>query len=167
VTTQAPQDADSPGYVPSTGIDITKASVARVYDCGLGGKDNYAVDREVFAQVNQVAPQMARLARENRAWLVRVTRFLAASARIDQFLDCGAGLPTAENTHQAAQRMNPEARVAYVDNDPVVQAHGRALLEDNDLTRLIDADLTEPDRVLDHPAIARYFDFDRPIALIQ
>jgi SAM-dependent methyltransferase len=167
VTSQVPHEADSPVYAPSLSIDITKASVARVYDCGLGGKDNYEVDRAVFEQVNQVAPQMARLARENRAWLVRATRFLAGSARIDQFLDCGAGLPTAENTHQAAQRINPEARVAYVDNDPVVLAHGRALLEDNDLTRLIDADLTEPDRVLDHPEIARYLDFDRPIALIQ
>jgi S-adenosyl methyltransferase len=152
---------------PSAAIDRTRASVARVYDCFLGGKDNYDVDREVFEQVNRAAPQMSRLARDHREWLVRVTRFLTRSAGIDQFLDCGAGLPTAENTHQVAQRMNPEARVVYVDNDPVVAAHGRALLEENDQSHLVMADLTEPDQVLEHPVVTKFLDFDRPLALIQ
>ncbi|MQA07718.1 MAG: hypothetical protein GEU98_04030 [Pseudonocardiaceae bacterium] len=148
-------------------IDTSKASVARVYDCFLGGKDNYEVDRQVFQQVDDVAPQMKGLARDHRNWLVRVTRFLAGSAGVDQFLDCGAGLPSAENTHQAAQRINPDARVVYVDNDPVVAAHGRALLEENDRTHLVMADLTDPDEVLNHPTVAKFLDFDRPIALIQ
>ncbi len=148
-------------------VDRTTASIARVYDCFLGGKDNFDVDRHVFNQVDAVAPQMKRLARDHRKWLVRVTRFLTDSADIDQFLDCGAGLPSSENTHQAAQRLNPEARVAYIDNDPIVAAHGRALLEDNEKTRLVVADLTKPDEVFDHPAVAKFLDFSRPIGLIQ
>jgi hypothetical protein len=157
---------DAPQSVAAV-IDTSRPSVARVYDCFLGGKDNYEVDREVFRQVDAVAPQMKQLARDHRAWLVRVTRFLAREAGIDQFLDCGAGLPTAENTHQAAQRLNPDARVVYIDNDPVVAAHGRALLEENDRTHLVMADLTKPDEVFSHPAVARLLDLTRPLALIQ
>ncbi len=141
--------------------------MARVYDYFLGGKDNYEVDRQVFLQVDAVAPQMKLLARAGRNWLVRATRFLAGTAGIDQFLDLGAGLPAAENTHQAAQRMNSEARVVYVDNDPVVAAHGRALLEENDRTHLVMADLTKPDEIFDHPEITRRVDFTRPVALIH
>jgi hypothetical protein len=148
-------------------IDTSKPSVARVYDCFLGGKDNYEVDRQVFLQVDAVAPQMKLLARSCRHWLVRITRFLAGSAGIDQFLDLGAGLPTAENTHDAAQRMNPDARVIYVDNDPVVAAHGRALLEENDQTRLVVADLTDPDAIFGHPDINRYLDLSRPVGVIH
>jgi S-adenosyl methyltransferase len=148
-------------------IDTTRPSVARVYDCFLGGKNNYEVDRRVFLQVDAVAPQMKLLTRSSRHWLVRVTRFLAGSAGIDQFLDLGAGLPAAENTHQAAQRMNPDARVVYVDNDPVVAAHGRALLEENDRTHLIMADLTAPDEIFSHPEITRYLDLTRPVAMIH
>lgn len=148
-------------------IDTTRPSVARVYDCFLGGKDNYEVDRQVFLQVDAVAPQMKLLARAGRHWLVRVTRFLAGAAGIDQFLDLGAGLPAAENTHQAAQRMNPDARVVYVDNDPVVAAHGRALLEEDGRTRLVMADLTNPDEIFTHPEISRHLDLTRPIAMIH
>ena len=104
---------------------------------------------------------------DHRAFLVRAVRFLAGEAGIDQFLDCGSGLPTAENTHQAAQRLNPEARVVYVDNDPTVVAHGRALLEENDQTFFAPADLTEPRQVLDDPVVTRNLDFTRPIALLQ
>jgi S-adenosyl methyltransferase len=156
-----------PDLVTARSLDTTKASIARVYDCFLGGKDHYEVDRHVFNQVDKIAPQMKRLARDHRKWLVRVARFLADSADIDQFLDCGAGLPTAENTHQAAQRLNPEARVVYVDNDPIVAAHGRALLENNEETRLVVADLTKPDEVFSHPAVNKLLDLSRPIALIQ
>jgi len=140
--------------------------MARVYDCFLGGKDNYAVDREVAEKINRVAPQLA-ICREQRRWLIRVTRYLADSAGIDQFLDCGAGLPATENTHETAQHRNPEAQVIYVDNDPVVAAHGRALLEENDRTHLAVADLTKPDEVFAHPAVTKFLDLDRPIALIQ
>ncbi len=148
-------------------IDTSKPSVARVYDCFLGGKDNYEVDRQVYLQVDAVAPQMKLLARSSRHWLVRVVRFLAGSAGIDQFLDLGAGLPAVENTHQAAQRMNRDARVVYVDNDPVVAAHGRALLEENDRTHLVVADLTEPEQIFTDPEITRYLDLTRPLGLIH
>jgi hypothetical protein len=153
--------------LPSAVVDPTVVSIARVYDCFLGGKDNYAVDREVFEQVDRVMPQFRPLVRENRQWLIRATRFLAESAGIDQFLDCGAGLPAAENTHQIAQRVNPEARVIYVDNDPVVAAHGLALLEENDRTHLVQADLTKPDELFAHPAVTKHLDLDRPFALMQ
>jgi hypothetical protein len=148
-------------------IDTTRPSVARVYDCFLGGKDNYEVDRQVFLEVDAVAPQMKLLARSGRNWLARVTRFLAGEARLDQFLDLGAGLPAAENTHQVAQRTNSDARVVYVDNDPVVAAHGRALLEENDRTHLVMADLTDPDEIFGHPDITRYLDLSEPLALIH
>src|SRR3954471_2828716 len=148
-------------------IDTSKASIARVYDTALGGKDNYPADREVVERLKQVAPEIEQFTVDHRAFLVRVTRFLAGEAGIDQFLDCGSGLPTAENTHQAAQRLNPEARVVYVDNDPTVVAHGRALLEENDQTFFAPADLTEPREVLDDPVVTRNLDFDRPIALLQ
>jgi hypothetical protein len=160
-------DTAGPIPIPSAAIDTTVASVARVYDCFLGGKDNYAVDREVYEQVVQNAPQAIEIGRINRNWLIRAVRFLAYSAEIDQFIDVGAGLPTAENTHQVAQRMNPEAKVIYVDNDPVVAVHGRALLEEDERTHLVMGDLTEPDAVLDHPTVAKYIEFDRPLALIQ
>jgi S-adenosyl methyltransferase len=156
-----------PGPLLAKAIDTTVASIARVYDCFLGGKDNYAVHREGFEEVNRVVPHVAVLARAQRQWLVRVTRYLAGLVGIDQFLDCGAGLPTAENTHQTAQYMNPDARVIYVDNDPVVAVHGRALLEENDRTHLVVADLTRPDEVFAHPTVTKFLDLDRPIALIQ
>jgi hypothetical protein len=167
VTSDTPLDAVDLPYRPSQHIDATKPSVARVYDCFLGGKDNYAVDRAVFNQVNEVTPAIARLARAQRSWLGRVTRFLVNSARIEQFLDVGAGLPSAENTHQAAQRLNDEARVIYVDNDPIVLAHGRAILEENDHTHLVDADLTKPDEVLGHPTMTKFLEAGAPIAVIQ
>ena len=150
-----------------TVIDETKPSVARVYDCFLGGKDHYEVDREVFQQIDAVVPQMKDLARSGREWLIRATRFLARSAGMDQFLDLGAGLPSADNTHQIAQRENLDARVVYVDNDPVVAAHGRALLEENDQTHLVLADLTRPDDVFNHPTVKAAFELDRPLALMQ
>jgi S-adenosyl methyltransferase len=166
VSSETPVDAEEP-YVPSKHIDMSKPSVARVYDCFVGGKDNYAVDRAVFDQVNRVAPEMARLARAQRSWLGRVTRFLVGSAKITQIIDVGAGLPSAENTHEAAQRINPSCRVIYVDNDPVVLAHGRAILEENDFTHLVDADLTRPDEVLGHATVRKFLEPDEPYALVQ
>jgi hypothetical protein len=148
-------------------IDPTQPSIARVYDAFLGGKDHYEVDRQVYQQIIKIAPEAPAIGRECRAWLIRVVRFLAANAGIDQFLDVGSGLPTAENTHQAVQRINSEAQVVYVDNDPMVAAHGRALLEENDRTHFVVGDLRYPDELLSHPMVTRYLDWDRPLALIQ
>jgi SAM-dependent methyltransferase len=148
-------------------IDTTKASIARVYDAALNGKDNYEIDREVLRQVRQVAPEVNLLAWDNRQFLIRVTRFISSQTNITQFLDCGSGLPTAENTHQIAQRIRPEARVVYVDNDPVVLAHGRALLVENDHTHFSAADIFEPSRIINDEVVQRYLDFSEPIALFQ
>ena len=155
-------DGATPSY-----IDTSKASIARVYDYALGGKDNYPVDRDVIERVRVVAPEVEQFGRDNRDFLIRVTRFLAGQAGIDQFLDCGSGLPTAENTHQAAQRVRPEAKVVYVDNDPEVVAHGRALLEENEHTFFCSADIFDPGSVLTDPVVTRNLDFDRPMALFQ
>jgi SAM-dependent methyltransferase len=148
-------------------IDTTKASIARVYDAALGGKDNYEIDREVIRRIAQIAPEIGQVGWDNRKFLIRVSRFLAGEAGITQFLDCGSGLPTAENTHQAVQRIQPDARVVYVDNDPVVLAHGRALLEENDQTHFSSADIFEPREVVNDEIVCRYLDFSEPIALFQ
>jgi hypothetical protein len=161
-TIHSSSDVDEPVY-----IDTTKASIARVYDAFLNGKDNYEIDREVLRRVQQVAPEASQLAWDNRDFLIRVTRFIATQTGITQFLDCGSGLPTAENTHQVAQRIQPDARVVYVDNDPVVLAHGRALLEENDQTHFTAADIFKPREVLDDGIVRRYLDFSEPIALFQ
>lgn len=155
-----------PNMVP-VGVDPTRASIARVYDAALGGKDHYAIDREVLNQIHAVAPQANDLAWANRNFLIRACRFLSARAGVDQFLDLGSGLPTAENTHQVVQRGNPDARVVYVDNDPVVLAHGRVLLEKNDGTRIIAEDIFRPSQVLEHPVVRDFLDFDRPLGLLQ
>jgi hypothetical protein len=157
---------EAPSMVP-VGVDPTRASIARVYDAFLGGKDNYAIDREVFHKVQKVAPEAQDLAWSNRNFLTRAVRFLTDQGGIRQFLDCGSGLPTAENTHQIAQRIDPEARVVYVDNDPVVIAHGEALLEDNDFTHFVAADIFQPQDVLQHPTVRKVLDFTKPIALLQ
>ncbi len=149
------------------GIDITTPSVARVYDAVLNGKDNYAADRAVRDELVTAHPEGLTLARDNRDWLIRVVRYLASTAGVDQFLDCGSGLPTAENTHQVAQRANPDARVVYVDNDPIVAAHGRALLVDNENTEFTAADVREPRSLLDLPEVDTMLDWDRPLALLM
>lgn len=148
-------------------VDVTKASVARVYDAFLGGKENYKIDREVLHRIQQVAPEAAQLGWDNRAFLIRASRFIATQTGITQYLDCGSGLPTAENTHQVVQRIQRDARVVYVDNDPVVLAHGRALLEENDRTHLVDADIFKPAEVLNNELVHKYLDFSQPIALYQ
>jgi hypothetical protein len=147
-------------------IDTTRPSIARVYDATLGGKDNYEVDREICRKIEEVAPRQSDVARMNRRWLIRVVRYMADVVGINQFLDCGAGLPTVENTHEVAQRHDPEKRVVYVDNDPVCNAYGRALLEENDYTHFIAADLTQPDTLLVHPEVVQHLDLTQPIGLI-
>lgn len=149
------------------GVDPNRASIARVYDAFLDGKDNYQIDRDVMNAAIKVAPEARDLGRENRAFLIRACRFLAGRAGMSQFLDCGSGLPTAENTHQVVQRINHEARVVYVDNDPVVLAHGRALLEQNERTVFVAADIFEPRAVLENEVVRRNIDFNKPVALLQ
>ncbi|MCP2343862.1 SAM-dependent methyltransferase [Actinomadura rupiterrae] len=141
-------------------------SVARMYDFLLGGKDNLGVDRERAREAVDADPLFPRVVRENRAFLGRVARFLAEECGIDQFLDIGTGLPTQDNVHQIVQRINPDASVVYVDNDPVVLAHGRALLADNKRTTVIQADLRDPTEILAHPEVRRLLDLDRPVALL-
>jgi O-methyltransferase involved in polyketide biosynthesis len=139
---------------------------ARIWNYWLGGKDNFAVDREAGEQYRKVFPGVVDVARASRQFLTRSIEYLAGEAGIRQFLDVGTGLPTAENTHEVAQRIAPEARVVYVDNDPLVLVHARALLTGSPegLTQYIEADLREPAAVF---ATARtILDFDRPIALI-
>jgi hypothetical protein len=137
-----------------------------MYDYLLGGKDNLGVDRERAEEAIVVDPLFPRLIRENRAFLGRVVRYLADECGIDQFLDIGTGLPTQDNVHQIAQRINPAANVVYVDNDPVVLSHGRALLASNDNTTVIQADLRDPQAILAQPEVRRLLDFDRPVALL-
>ncbi|TDW69951.1 SAM-dependent methyltransferase [Kribbella pratensis] len=161
-----PDAKQAPSSIP-VGVDTSRASIARVYDAFLGGKDNFEVDREVLRGVQAAAPQAQDLAWSNRNFLIRACRFLAGQAGITQYLDCGSGLPTAENTHQVVQRIQPEARVLYIDNDPVVLAHGRALLEENENTLFVSADIFDPDEVLSKPEVRDFLDFSQPIAVVQ
>lgn len=153
-----------PGYLPPE-IDTSKPSIARVYDARLGGKDNFAVDRAVADEVNHAFPDGGKAARINRALLGRAVRYMA-TAGISQFLDLGSGLPSAQNTHQVAQAVNPAARVVYVDNDPIVLAHGRALLAENDSTIVVTADLRQPEEIVANPEISGFLDFAKPTGLI-
>jgi SAM-dependent methyltransferase len=155
------------GKRPPVGVDPTRASIARVYDAFLNGKDNYEIDRAVLRQVQEHMPSAQELGVENRSFLIRVCRFLATQTGIDQFLDLGSGLPTSENVHQVVQRLQPETRVLYVDNDPVVLAHGRALLEENENCRFVSADIFEPKSILENEEVASFIDFSRPLVLMQ
>jgi len=153
-----------PGYAPPD-IDVSTPSIARVYDAILGGKDNFAADRAVAELALQAFPDGGQAAHINRALLGRAVRYMARGG-VDQFLDLGSGLPTVQNTHQIARAENPAARVVYVDNDPIVLAHGRALLAENSNTIVVTADLREPEQVLTVPEIARFLDLSRPVGLI-
>jgi len=149
-------------------IDATVAHPARRYNYWLGGKDHYAADRESGDQLQALFPKVRLGALANRALLQRATRFLAAEAGIRQFLDIGTGLPTADNTHEVAQGVAPESRVVYVDNDPMVMVHARALLTSSPQgrTAYIEADLRNPAAILADPATRATLDFDQPIALM-
>jgi hypothetical protein len=147
-------------------VDQSTPSISRVYDALLGGTDNYESDRRVVEHLRQTMPHVDEIARVNRAILGRGVRYLAGEAGLTQFLDLGAGLPTMENTDQVAQSLQPKARVVYVDKDPLVAAHGQALVRDNELTALVTADLREPRTVLDHPDVHRLIDFAQPVAVL-
>ncbi|HET9082684.1 MAG TPA: SAM-dependent methyltransferase [Trebonia sp.] len=146
-------------------IDVSVAHQARVYDYLLGGKDNFAVDRAVGEKILEANPDLVAMNRANRTFLGRGVRFLAAEAGIRQFLDIGTGIPSAGNTHEVAQEVAPESRVVYVDNDPIVLAHARALLASAPEGKIayLDADANDPDTIV--AQAAETLDFSRPVAI--
>jgi S-adenosyl methyltransferase len=150
------------------GIDTTRPHPARMYDYFLGGKNNFAEDRAAAEQALKGWGTARTGARENRAFLGRTVRYLVAEAGIRQFLDIGTGLPSTKNVHEVAQDVAPSCRVVYVDNDPIVMAHARALLTSSPegKTAYIHADLREPDEILGDPAAQATLDFSQPVALM-
>jgi hypothetical protein len=164
--TQGEPGLESLADTAGTAIDTTVPHSARIWNYWLGGKDNYAVDRTAGDQYREIFPGIADVARTSRGFLTRAVRYLAGEAGIRQFLDIGTGLPTADNTHEVAQRVAPESRIVYVDNDPLVLAHARALLTSRPegATEYLDADLRDPAAILD--AAADLLDLKRPIALM-
>jgi hypothetical protein len=166
------READMAGLTPDRQelppeIDTSRPHSARVYDYLLGGKNHFEADRALAHQVLQAAPHSRTAARENRQFLGRVVRYLAAEAGIRQFLDIGTGLPATSNVHEIAQDAAPSSRIVYVDNDPLVLAHARALLTSapDGRTAYIDADLRDPVAILTHPATQSTLDFGQPVAL--
>jgi O-methyltransferase involved in polyketide biosynthesis len=147
-------------------LDSGTPNVARIYDYFLGGKDNFAADRAAASQIAEAAPEVVRRVKENRAFLGRAVSYLA-KAGITQFIDIGTGLPTRENVHQVAGRVAPGAKVAYVDNDPVVLTHARALLATDPCTVAIEADMRVPDTILDAIAHDQFIDMSRPVAILM
>ncbi len=147
-------------------LDVTVANMARVYDYWLGGKDNFAADRVAAENAIAAYPGIRLSARANRAFLARTVRYLTGAEGIRQFLDVGTGLPTADNTHEVAQAAAPESRIVYVDNDPLVLAHARALLTSSPdgVTAYVDADLRDTDQIL--AQAAGILDFGRPVAIM-
>jgi hypothetical protein len=157
-------DSDWP---PKPKLDTSVAHSARVWNYWLGGKDNYKVDREVADQLAETFPGIRDIARQQRQFLFRAIQYLVTEAGIRQFIDVGTGLPTANNTHEIAQGLLPEARVVYVDNDPLVLVHARALLTSHPegATDYVDADVRDPGTILREAA--RTLDFTQPIALMM
>jgi hypothetical protein len=156
--------ADS-GRVPP-GLDVTKPSIARVYDAFLGGKDNFAADRAVVDLTLGIAPDAATGARANRAFLHRAVRYLVANAGLRQLVDIGSGLPTQGNVHEVAEEIDPATKVVYVDNDPMVRVHAQALLARSPETVFATADIREPDEILSHPAVAEFLASGQPVGLL-
>ncbi|WP_041939577.1 MULTISPECIES: SAM-dependent methyltransferase [Frankia] len=160
-------DAGTSGRARSVDLREDIPHSARMYDYYLGGKDNYAADREAAEQALAVFPHLRTYARQNRAFLHRAVRYLAAEAGVRQFVDVGTGIPTSPNLHEIAQRVAPDARIVYVDNDPIVLVHARALLTGTPQgrTAYVDADLRRPDEMIAVPEFAATLDPAHPIAL--
>ncbi|GLW66686.1 hypothetical protein Arub01_49300 [Actinomadura rubrobrunea] len=156
--------AASPGSTPK--IDTSVPHSARIWNYWLGGTDNYEVDRRAGDAYVEVFPQIVEIARTGRLFLSRAIEFLAGEAGVRQFLDIGTGLPTVDNTHEVAQRVAPESRIVYVDNDPLVLAHARALLTSTPegATHYLDADLHEPEKIIE--MAGEFLDLSRPVALL-
>jgi hypothetical protein len=148
------------------GVDTTRPSVARVYDYMLGGKDNFAVDRQAGQMALQITPDGPAAARANRGFLRRAVRHLVAEAGVRQFLDIGSGLPTQGNVHEIAHQIDPRVRVVYVDSDPMVLAHGRVLLDSSPMTTVVQADIRTPEQILDNPEVRSMIDFSEPVGLL-
>jgi S-adenosyl methyltransferase len=155
---------ERPSWAPEE-IDLERPSAARVYDFFLGGSHNFAVDREAARHILAGAPDAATSAYENRAFLGRVVRFLAKRG-VRQFLDLGSGIPTRGNVHEVAHRIDPQARVVYVDIDPVAVAHSRAILADVPQTAVLAADLRRPVDVLADPELLRVIDLNQPVGIL-
>jgi SAM-dependent methyltransferase len=155
---------ERPDWAPES-IDIERPSVARMYDYYLGGSHNFAIDREAARQVIAAVPEAPLMAQANRAFLRRAVRFLVDSG-VRQFLDIGSGIPTVGNVHEIAQHAAPEARVVYVDIDPVAVAHSEELLAGNDRAAVFQEDLRRPERILHHPDARKLLDFGQPIAVM-
>jgi hypothetical protein len=155
------------GFPAPPRLDTSTAHSARVWNYLLGGKDNFAADREAGDLVQRLFPDIAHLARLQRRFLARAVRYLAGEAGIRQFLDIGTGLPTADNTHQVAQQVAPDSRIVYVDNDPLVLVHARALLTSapGGMTSYIEADVRDTDEILGEAG--RTLDFGQPVALMM
>jgi hypothetical protein len=169
-TAQPPADGPEDDGLPEQGfaageIDTSRPHPARMYDYYLGGKDNYEVDRDAAQRVIDLFPDAAPSARANRAFMHRAVRFLVESG-IRQIIDIGTGIPTAPNTHQVAQAVSPDVRVAYVDNDPIVATHAGAHLLGAPHTGFFLADLRDPRSILGHPTISGLIDFDQPVGLM-
>jgi hypothetical protein len=154
------------GVVPP-GVNINVPHSARVYDYWLGGKDNFAVDRAVGEAMMKAIPGMRYMAGENRKFVHRVAHDLVAGQRISQFIDIGTGIPTRPNLHDVAQRVDPAVRVVYVDNDPIVLVHARALMISSPQGRseYIAADIRDPRSILENPVLQETIDFSRPVGL--
>jgi hypothetical protein len=154
------------GPVPP-GVDPTTPSPARIYDYVLGGTHNFPVDREAAERIRARSPDLADAAWVNRGFHQRAARWMAAEHGIDQFIDIGSGLPTRSNTHGVVQKVIPGARVAYVDNDPMVLAYAAELLADDGTTAVISADLRDVDAILNHSALRALIDFEQPVGLLM
>ncbi|SDZ06285.1 S-adenosyl methyltransferase [Micromonospora pattaloongensis] len=153
-----------PDWAPES-IDIERPSVARMYDYYLGGSHNFAVDRAAAQAMIAAVPEAPLMAQANRAFLRRAVQFLI-DAGVRQFLDIGSGIPTVGNVHEIAQRAAPDARVVYVDVDPVAVAHSREILAGNDRATVLHGDLRNPERILEHPEVHKLLDFTRPVAVM-
>jgi O-methyltransferase involved in polyketide biosynthesis len=154
------------GTVLPAEIDPTKPSIARVYDYMIGGKQHFAIDREVSKALFRAVPEVPQLGRCARTTMLRSVRWLVAEAGIDQVVDLGSGLPTAGNVHEIALECNPDTRVVYVDNDAIVLAHARALLANHEHVTVIQADIRDVDDVFANPGLLRLIDLDRPFAVV-
>ncbi len=147
-------------------FDVSKPNVARVYDAMLGGKDNFAADREFVAEVLRFAPMAPLGAITNRQFLRRVVEYLVVDAGVTQFIDLGSGLPTQGNVSEVAHQFNPRARVVHVDNDPVVLTHSKALLADAQTTDFVLGDVRRPREILTDPVVESMIDFGQPVGLL-
>jgi S-adenosyl methyltransferase len=147
-------------------IDITRPNVARVYDCFLDGKDNFAADRDFVRKAIEVAPKAPMSAKNNRAFLGRVVSYLVADVGLTQFLDIGSGLPTQGNVSEVAHAIDPTVHVVHVDNDPIVYTHSKALLTDSWTTDIVVGDIRRPAEILADPDVRKLIDFGKPIGLL-